>query len=135
MALDKWVRKFTRKERIKPTKDMYVLKTDTRNTANILARARDSVQVKKVTTAVHQIEQIWTKEEERNLIKIMLMIDATYPHFEKMADLDVLSEDWLSELIKAMEIATEGADQLLKEQEEVSRKVSRMLDEIEKRSL
>lgn len=38
----------------------------------------------------------------------MLMIDATYPHLEKMADLDISSADWLAELTKAMEIANEG---------------------------
>ncbi len=131
MALSKWFRKLSGKERLKPAKAIYVLKTDTSNTANILSRARDSVQAEKVTTAVQQIEQISTKEEERNIIRIMLMIDATYPHFENMADLDTLSADWLVEFTKAMKIATEGADQLLKRQEEVSR----MLDEIEKRSL
>ena len=133
MALGKWFRKLRGKEQseLSPVpKDMYVLKTDTRNTANILARARDSVQVEKVTTAIQQIEQIWEKEEQRNLVKIMLMIDGTYPHLEKMADLDPLSAGWLAQWTKAMEIANEGAEQLLKEQEEVSR----LMDDIEKRT-
>ncbi len=60
----------------------------------------------------------------------MLMIDGTYTHLEKMADLDPLSADWLAEWIKAMEITNEGTEQLLKEQEEVSR----LMDDIETRN-
>lgn len=117
MALRKWFSKLIGKEQTEPTGDMYVLKTDTRNMSNILVRARDSAQVEKVTTAVQQIEQIWTDEDQRNMVKVMLMIDGTYTHLEKMADLDPLSADWLAELTKAMEITNEGAEQLLKEQE------------------
>ena len=133
MALGKWFRKLRGKEQseLSPvSKDMYVLKTDTQNTANILTRARDSVQVEKVTTAIQQLEQIWTKEEQRNLVKIMLMIDGTYPHLEKMADLNPLSAGWLAQLVKAMEITNEGAEQVLKVQEELSR----LMDEFEKRT-
>jgi len=131
MVLGRWFRKLWSKEHQSPTEDMrVVLKTDTTNTANILARARDSTQVEKVTAAVQQIEQIWANEEQRNLVKTMLMIDATYPHFERMADLRPLSAPWIAEWTKAMEVANEGADKLLNEQ----KALSRILDEIEKRS-
>ena len=107
MPLRRWLRRPSSKEHLKPPKDTYrVLRTDTTNTANILARARDAEQVEKVTIAAQQIEQIWTGEN-RNLLKAMLMIDATYPHLEKMADLAPMSAEWMSEWSKAMEVASE----------------------------
>ncbi len=118
MALRKWFQKLWGNERLKPAKDMRVLRTDTTNTANILARARDPEQVEKVTIAIQQIEQVWTEKENRELAKAMLIFDETYPHLEKMADLEPLSAEWLAEWTKAMEVATKRADELMKEQEE-----------------
>ena len=69
MALRKWFQKLWGNERLKPAKDMRVLRTDTTNTANILARARDPEQVEKVTIAIQQIEQVWTEKENRELAK------------------------------------------------------------------
>ena len=131
MAFGKWLRNLWHREHSEAPEQMYALKTDAQDTANILARARDSIQTEKTTTAVRQLEQIWAGDErQQNLVMVMLMIDETYPQLEKMADLDFMTADWLAELTRAMEIAHAGMEQLDRDQKELSR----VLDEIESRT-
>ena len=130
MAFGKWFRNLWHREHSEVSDQMYVLNTDTQNTANVLARARDHIQVEKITTAARQLEQIWLGDEQRKLVKVMLTIDTTYPHLERMSDLDFMSADWLAELTRAMEITHGEMEKLDRDQKELSR----VLDEIEKRS-
>ena len=43
----------------------------------------------------------------------MLMIDAVYPHFIRMAELEPSSAEWISELGEAARAAADGADELV----------------------
>ncbi len=45
--------------------------------------------------------------------RAMLMIDAVYPHFIRMAELEPSSAEWISELGEAARAAADGADELV----------------------
>lgn len=60
--------------------------------------------------------------------RIMVMIEATYPHLERMADLEPHSVDWLAELSEALRVTTDSADDLAREKEEVAQVLQDALD-------
>lgn len=112
MVLGNWIKNLIGRRTAGPSSDAFVLRTDSQNTARILSNATNPDQARKVTIAVQQIEQIWNNDEQRSIIRAMLMINDTYPFLEKMAELEPLSAEWISQWTNAMKIARQGADKL-----------------------
>ncbi len=96
--------------------------------SNVIVRARDEVQRKKVMQTIAQLSERWGRDNE--MVWLLARVDATYEHLEKMAGLDRRSTDWVHELAKAMQVATENVDDVAREAEELSK----LLDELGEKS-
>lgn len=91
----------------------------------ILVRASDSAQKEKVIQTAAALSRRWVDEDNRGklyaMVKgtlyAMVMVDETYPHLAKMADLEYQSAEWISELAQAMTKMDDGLEELGKAQE------------------
>ena len=97
---------------------------------SIIVHCDDEEQVTKVvTTAKYLATHIWTEEDGRSRLSGMLMIDAVYPHFIRMAELEPSSVEWISVLGEAARVAAEGGDKAVRAQGELVEELQKIRDE------
>ena len=81
----------------------------------------------RVMRAAFQLAQLWQYGDLSHIPRVMIMIEATYPYLERMADLDVYSPDWLAELIAAMQLTAKYTGN----QDQLSEEIDRLLRDAE----
>ena len=125
MGLFKKAAKHHRRER---KSDERAGSVDSMIIGNVLARASGKDQLDQVSQTVHQLGQLWTSEEKKNIILGMVMVDGTYPHLARMAELAPYSMEWVAELSKAASMAVAGADEAARAQEAVIKGLQKIQD-------
>ena len=96
--------------------------------SQVIVRAETPEQKTKVMHTAFQLAQLWKDGNQAHVPRVMVMIDATYPHLERMADLEAYGSDWLSELAAAMQVTADSADDLVRQSEEIDRLLRDSLD-------
>ena len=61
-------------------------------------------QQTRIIRTAYQLTQLWQYGDLSHIPHVMIMFEATYPHLERMADLEIYSSGWLTELIAAMQL-------------------------------
>lgn len=96
--------------------------------SQVMVRAETREQQAKVMRTALQLAQLWKDGDQAHLPRAMVMVEATYPHLERMADLEVYGSDWLSELAAAMQATADSADDLVWQSKETAQLLRDALD-------
>ncbi len=101
---------------------------DSKIFSQVMVRAKTPEQQTKVAHTAFYLARLWKDGNSAHIPQVMAMVEATYPHLERMADLEPLSSDWLAELATAMQLTAESADDLVRETEEIDQLLRAALD-------
>jgi hypothetical protein len=78
--------------------------------SQIVACAKTPEQQDKVLCTVSHLARLWKEGDAVRIPQVMAMVEETYPHLERMADLEIHSAEWLAELAAATQITADSAD-------------------------
>jgi len=78
--------------------------------SQIVASAKTPEQQDKVLCTVSHLARLWKEGDSVRIPQVMAMVEETYPHLERMADLEIHSAGWLVELAAATQITADSAD-------------------------
>lgn len=95
--------------------------------SEVMMRIAAPEQQSKVMRAAFQLAQLWQYGDLAHIPRVMVMVEATYPHLERMADLEVYTTDWLSELTAAMQLTAEFTGN----HDQLSEEIDRLLHDAE----
>jgi len=96
--------------------------------SQVMVRAKTPEQRTKVAQTAFYLARLWKDGESAHIPQVMVMVEATYPHLEQMANLEPLSSDWLTELATVMQLTADSADDLVRETEEINQLLQAALD-------
>ena len=85
---------------------------------HVISRAISSEQQTKVLRTTYHLSQLWQGSKTSEITEIIVMVDATYPHLERMADLEIFGDNWLAELATVVKITMGSADNLVGQSEQ-----------------
>ena len=85
---------------------------------SIMARAITPDQQTKVLRTAYHLTQLWNSEKTAHIPRIIVMVEAAYPHLERMADLEIFGNEWLAELSIVIRYTTGSADGLIGQSEQ-----------------
>lgn len=88
---------------------------------DVMTRVSGPEQQTRLIRATFQLAQLWQYGELSHIPRIMVMFEATYPHLERMADLEIYSSDWLIELIAALQLTAKFTGNQSQLAEEIDR--------------
>ena len=94
--------------------------------SQVMVRASDDTEGKKVIRAIAQLEEIWGKDEPR--LWLLARAEATYPHLVAMVDAEPTSHEWLTALSNALGAVADSVEEIEQEEE----RIGELLDKIEK---
>ena len=101
---------------------------------DIMVRASDINQAQKVTRTATQLVNMWKEEKSRDILRVMLMVDETYPYLANMADIEPVSTQWVAELGKAMkQVTASRVADLNKQQDDLLEILNKFSDERDNR--
>ena len=78
--------------------------------SQVVACAKTPEQQDKVLCTISHLARLWKEGDAVRIPQIMAMVEDTYPHLERMADLEIHSAEWLVELAAATQITADSAD-------------------------
>ncbi len=84
----------------------------------VMVKAITPDQQTKVLRTAYHLSQLWNGGETAHIPQIIVMVDAAYPHLERMADLEIFDTDWLAELAIVMQLTAGSADGLVGQSEQ-----------------
>jgi len=76
----------------------------------VLMRSISSEQQTAVLRTSYHLSQLWCAGDTEEIPRAITMVDAAYPHLERMADLVLFSEEWLDELNTVIQITSNSAE-------------------------
>lgn len=79
----------------------------------VLARSISPEQQTAVLRTSYHLTQLWRGGDTAEIPRAITMVDAAYPHLERMADLELFSPEWMAELKTAIQITADSAEVLL----------------------
>lgn len=85
---------------------------------SVLARAISPEQQTRVLRTAYHLTQLWNGEKTAHIPRIIVMVEASYPHLERMSDLEIFSDEWLAELAIVIKYTTGSADGLVGQSEQ-----------------
>ena len=85
--------------------------------SQVVACAKTPEQQDKVLCTVSHLARLWKEGDAVRIPQVMAMVEETYPHLERMADLETHSAEWLSELAAATQITADSADGTVRQTE------------------
>ena len=94
----------------------------------VIVRAETPEQKTKVMHTAFQLAQLWKDSNQAHLPRVMVMIDATYRHLERMADLEAYGPAWLAELAAAIQVTADSADDLVRQSADIDRLLRNALE-------
>ena len=94
--------------------------------SEVIVRASDDTEAKKVIGAIAQLQELWGEDEPR--LWLLARAEATYPHLVTMADVEPRSQEWLTALANALGTAADSIEEIEQEQESIGE----LLDKFEK---
>ena len=86
-------------------------------------------QTKVLRTTFH-LTQLWKGGNSAHIPQVIVMVEATYPHLEHMADLEIFSSDWLAELATVLQLTADSADDLVSQSEQFKELLREALDNV-----
>lgn len=95
-----------------------------------MVRAITPEQQTKVLRTTYHLTQLWPGGSSARIPQVIVMIEATYPHLEHMADLEIFSTDWLAELATVMQLTTGSTDGLAGQSEQFRQLLREALDNV-----
>jgi len=101
---------------------------DSKIFSQVMSRAKTPEQQAKVAHTAFYLAHLWKDGDSAHIPQVMVMVEAVYPHLERMADLDPSSTDWLTELSTVIKLTADSADDLVRETEEVNQVLRAALD-------
>lgn len=96
----------------------------------VMVRAITPEQQTKVLRTTYHLTQLWPGGSSARIPQIIVMIEATYPHLEHMADLEIFSTDWLAELATVMQLTTGSTDGLAGQSKQFRQLLREALDNV-----
>ena len=96
----------------------------------VMERAITPEQQTKVLRTTYHLTRLWPGGNSARIPEIMVMVEATYPHLEHMADLEIFSSDWLAELATVMQLTTGSADGLVSQSEQFKQLLREALENV-----
>jgi len=97
----------------------------------IMERAIPPEQQTKVLRTTYHLTQLWPGGNSARIPELMVMVEATYPHLEHMADLEIFSTNWLAELAIVMQLTTGSAGGLVGQSEQFKQLLREALDNVQ----
>lgn len=86
--------------------------------SQVMERAITPEQQTRVLRTAYHLNQLWNGGDTENIPRIIVMVEAAYPHLERMADLEIFGTDWLAELAIVMRLTAGSADGLVGQSEQ-----------------
>ena len=83
----------------------------------VISRAISPEQQTKVLRTTYHLTQLWQGSKTSEITEIIVMVDAAYPHLERMSDLVIFDTDWLAELAIVVKLTMGSADNLVGQSE------------------
>ena len=84
----------------------------------VMERAITPEQQTKVLRTTYHLTRLWSGGNAAHIPQVVVMVEATYPHLEHMADLEIFSSEWLAELATVMQLTAASADVLVSQSEQ-----------------
>ena len=101
---------------------------DSKIFSQVTVHAETPEQQTKVLRTTFHLAQLWKDSDSAHIPQVMVMVEATYPHLERMADLEISSSDWLAELATVMQLTADSADDLVRQSKEIDQLLRETLD-------
>lgn len=79
----------------------------------VMERAITPEQQSSVLRTTYHLSRLWNGVDTGQIPAAITMVDANYPHLERMAALEIFSQEWLSELKTVLQITANAADVLV----------------------
>jgi hypothetical protein len=87
--------------------------------SQIVACSKTPEQQDKVLRTVFHLTRLWKDGDAVHIPQVMAMVEGTYPHLERMADLEIHSAQWLAELAAATQITADSASGTVQQSEKI----------------
>ena len=81
----------------------------------------------RIIRTTFQLAELWQYGDLSHIPRVMIMFEATYPHLERMADLEIYSSTWLFELIAALQITAKVTGN----QGQLAEEIDRLMRDVE----
>jgi len=96
----------------------------------VMVQAITPEQQTKVLRTTFHLTQLWKGGNSAHIPQVIVMVEATYPHLEHMADLEIFSSDWLAELATVLQLTADSADDLVSQSEQFKELLREALDNV-----
>jgi len=104
---------------------------DTKVFNQVMVRAISPDQQTKVLRTAYHLTQLWNGGETAHIPQIIVMVNAAYPHLERMADCEIFDTDWLAELAIVMQLTAGSANGLVGQSEEFKQLLREALENVQ----
>lgn len=94
---------------------------DTQIYNEVMSRISIPEQQTRIIRAAFQLEQLWQYGDLSHIPRVIIMFEETYPHLERMSDLEIYSSKWLTELIAALQLTAKITGNQVQLAEEIER--------------
>lgn len=100
----------------------------------VMERAISPEQQTKVLRTAYHLSQLWKGGDASHIPQVIVMVEATYPHLERMADLEIFGTDWLAELATVIQLTAGSADSLAGQSEQFKQLLWEALENVKSES-
>jgi len=100
---------------------------DTRIFSAVFVNAKTPEQREKVIRSLSSLVQLWKDGDSAHFPQIMAEIEETYPHLEKMDDLEAYSAEWIAECAALMKATTDNYSNHIQQEEETNKLLQEFL--------
>lgn len=95
--------------------------------SEIMSRISIPEQQTRLIRATFQLAQLWQSGDLSRIPRVIIMFESTYPHLERMADLEIYSSGWLAELIVALQLTAKFTGN----QPQLAEEIERLMHNVE----
>ena len=85
---------------------------------SIMSLAITQEQQTRVMRTAYHLTQLWNSDKMAHIPRVIVLVEANYPHLERMADLEIFGDEWLAELAIVMQYTSGSADSLAGQSEQ-----------------
>ena len=89
--------------------------------SEVMTRVSLPEQQTRIIRSAFLLANLWQYGELSRIPHVMIMFEATYPHLERMSDLEIYSSGWLAELIAALQLTARFTGKQSQLAEEIER--------------
>lgn len=85
----------------------------------VMTRAITPEQQTGVLRTAYHLTRLWSGGETAHIPRFIVTVNATYPHLERMADLEIFGDEWLAELAVVIKLTSGSANGLVGQSEQL----------------